>query len=75
MDQVSVRRPPDQVYYKFTSSAVTNHVNAKGSAAVGFDVWYDLPSGGREALVTVGFTFKDGDDNTYSDTLQVKVAP
>jgi hypothetical protein len=65
----------DQVYYKFTSSAVTNHINAKGSAEVGFDVWYDLPNGGREALVTVGFTFQDSDDNTYSDTLQVKVAP
>jgi hypothetical protein len=65
----------DQVYYKFNSSAVTNHINAKGSAEVGFDVWYDLPSGGREALVTVGFTFQDSDKNTYSDTLQVKVAP
>jgi hypothetical protein len=65
----------DQVYYKFNSSAVTNHINAKGSAAVGFDVWYDLPNGGREALVTVGFTFQDSDKNTYSDTLQVKVAP
>jgi len=65
----------DQVYYKFTSSAPTNHINANGSAAVGFDVWYDLPNGGKEALVTVGFSFEDDDDNTYSDTLQVKVAP
>ena len=65
----------DQVYFKFNSSAVTNHVNAKGSADVGFDVWYDLPNAGREALVTVGFTFQDDDDNTYSQTLQVKVAP
>jgi len=65
----------DQVYFKFNSSAATNHINARGSASVGFDVWYDLPNGGREALVTVGFNFKDADDNTYSDTLQVKVAP
>jgi hypothetical protein len=65
----------DQVYFKFNSSAATNHINANGSATVGFDVWYDLPSGGREALITVGFTFQDDDDNTYSDTLQVKVAP
>ena len=46
----------DQVYFKFNSSAVTNRINANGSADVGFDVWYDLPNGGREALVTVGFT-------------------
>ncbi len=65
----------DQVYYKFNSSAPTNHINAKGSASVGFDVWYDLPNTGREALVTVGFSFKDSDDNTYSQTAQVKVAP
>jgi hypothetical protein len=65
----------DQIYYKFNSSAVTNRINANGSADVGFDAWYDLPNGGREALVTVGFSFKDDDDNTYSDTLQVKVAP
>jgi hypothetical protein len=65
----------DQIYYKFNSSAVTNRINAKGSADVGFDTWYDLPNGGREALITVGFSFKDDDDRTYSDTLQVKVAP
>jgi hypothetical protein len=65
----------DQIYYKFNSSAVTNRINANGSADVGFDAWYDLPNGGREALITIGFSFKDDDDNTYSDTLQVKVAP
>jgi len=69
----------DQVYYKFNSSAVTNHINAKGSADVGFDVWYDLPNQGKESLITVSLTFSytDEDDNdyTYSDTLQVKVAP
>ena len=69
----------DQVYFKFNSSAATNHINARGSADVGFDVWYDLPSGGKEALVTVAFNFEhtDKDDNkyTYSDTASVKVAP
>lgn len=69
----------DQVYYRFNSSAVTNHINASGSADVGFDAWYDLPGGGKEALVTVSFTFlyEDDDENeyTYSKTLQVKVAP
>ena len=69
----------DQVYFKFSSSAVTNHINANGSADVGFDVWYDLPNQGREALVTVAFTFEheDEDENTYtySDTAKVKVAP
>ena len=65
----------DQIYFKFNSAAPTNRINANGSASVGFDVWYDLPSGGREALVTVGFSFEDEDDNVYSTTAQVKVAP
>jgi len=69
----------DQVYYKFNSLAATNHINANGTAEVGFDAWYDLPSQGREALITVSFTFdyEDEDDNTYtySDTAKVKVAP
>jgi hypothetical protein len=65
----------DQVYFKYSSQAPTNHINANSSASVGFDVWYDLPSGGREALITVGFSFQDGDDNKYSATAQVKVAP
>ena len=69
----------DLVYYKFTSSAAVNHINGKGTADVGFDVFYDLPNLKREALITVSFTFKytDSDDTeyTYSKTLDVKVAP
>jgi hypothetical protein len=65
----------DQIYFKFNSTAATNHINAKGTATVGFDVYYTLPSGGKEALMTTAFTFQDSDKNTYSDTLGVKVAP
>ena len=48
----------DQIYFKFNSSAVTNRINANGSADVGFDAWYDLPNGGREALITVGISLQ-----------------
>jgi len=61
--------------YQFNSSASGNHVSANGSANVGFEVWYDLPNEGREALVTVSFAFKDEDDNTYSDSIDVRVSP
>jgi len=66
-----------QIYYKFNSTASTNHINAKGSADVIFDVYYTLPSGGKEALVTVSFNFQDtaSPPNTYSQSLGVKVAP
>jgi hypothetical protein len=69
----------DQIYFKFSSSAATNHVNANGTADVGFDVWYTLPNQGSEALATVSFSFqytdKDDNDYTYSSTHNVKVGP
>jgi len=66
-----------QIYFKFNSTAATNHINAKGSADVIFDVYYTLPSGSKEALVTVAFTFQDtaSPPNTYSQSLGVKVGP
>ena len=62
-------------YYRFNSSASGNRVNANGSASVGFEVWYELPNRGREALVTVTLGFQDDDDRQYSDSIAVKVAP
>jgi hypothetical protein len=62
-------------HYQFNSSASNNHLSAHGTTSVGFEVWYDLPNRGREALVTVGFSFQDDDDNSYSQQVQVKVAP
>ncbi len=62
-------------YYQFNSSASGNRVGANGSASVGFEVWYDLPNKGREALVTVSLGFQDDDDRQYSDSVGVKVAP
>jgi len=66
-----------QIYYKFNSTAATNHINAKGTADVIFDVYYTLPSGGKEALVTVAFNFQDtaSPPNAYSQSIGVKVAP
>ncbi len=62
-----------------TSSAPSFRPRTRnGSAGVGFDVGYDLPNQGKEALITVGFTFEhesDGNTYTYSDTAKVKVAP
>ena len=40
-----------------------------------FDVWYDVPSLRREALITVQLTFKDTDGITFSKSIDVLVAP
>jgi hypothetical protein len=64
----------DTEHYQFNSSAGGNHLNANGSLSIGFEVWYDLPNEGREALVTVTVTFRDEDNRTYSGSLEVKVS-
>lgn len=68
-------------HYQFNSSASGNNLPAKGHASVGFQVWYDLPNKGREALVTVSLGFKevskgtDGVISSFQDSVDVKVAP
>jgi hypothetical protein len=38
-----------------------------------FDVWYDLPNLGREALVTVTLGFADANGRGFSESVQVRV--
>lgn len=40
-----------------------------------FDVWYDLPSLRKEALITVTLTFTDDDGVTFTKAVDVPVAP
>ena len=65
----------DREYFRFNSSASGNRLDAHGTASIGFQVWYSLPNKGREALVTVNLSFQDDNSNTYSKTVQCKVAP
>jgi hypothetical protein len=63
----------DIEHYDYTSHASGNRIEAKGSGTVGFDVWYDLPNKGREALVTVTFSFLDDNSSSFSESTSVKV--
>jgi hypothetical protein len=65
----------DTEHYKFNFSASDNELPANGTMAVGFNAWYDLPSDGREALITATMSFKDDDDYVYSDSKQCRVSP
>ena len=40
-----------------------------------FDVWYDLPSLRKEAVITVTVNFKDDDGVTFSKQIKVNVNP
>jgi hypothetical protein len=63
----------DIEHYNYTSHASNNRIDANGSATVSFDVWYDLPNKGREALVTTTFSFTDDNDASFSESASVKV--
>jgi hypothetical protein len=71
----------DVEHYQFNSSASGNLLSAKGHASVGFQVWYDNPNKGKEALVTVAISFQevdegsDGVKSTFQDSVAVKVSP
>ena len=39
-----------------------------------FDVWYDLPSLRKEALITVTLTFADENNKSFSKNVLVRVA-
>jgi hypothetical protein len=40
-----------------------------------FEVWYDLPSLRREAVITVSFQFVDDDNATFTKSVDFNVAP
>ena len=63
-------------HFHYVTNASTNRYEAPSSAVtVGFEVWYDLPSLKREALITVTFAFRDDDGATFSKSYEVRVAP
>lgn len=62
----------DSVLLSSTGSAFSG-VNT--SQTLGFKVWYTLPSGLKESLVTVTCSFKDSDDVTFSKKVKVRVNP
>jgi hypothetical protein len=59
-----------------TLSASGNQIpSTDAPVTLTFEVWYDLPSLRKEALVTVALAFKDNDGKTFSKNYDVRVAP
>ena len=59
-----------------TLSASGNQLAGVGSPInLNFEVWYDLPSLRKEAVVQVAASFIDDDGSTFQKTVDVKVAP
>jgi hypothetical protein len=59
-----------------TLNATGNQVTAVNSpVSLTFEVWYDLPSLRKEAVVALTFSFVDDDGATFQKTVDVRVAP
>ena len=67
----------DVEHFEYVLSQATSSrfdgINSSNSMTL--DVWYDLPSLQKEALVTVTVSFKDDDGVVFSKAIDVKVAP
>lgn len=62
-------------YFHLFEASTNRYPNANSSVSVKLDVWYDLPSLRKEALVTVTLNFQDADGQGFSKSYDVRVAP
>ena len=60
--------------YESRAAAVTR-IEPGGETSRAFDVWYTLPSGGREVLIAVTLNFVDDNDIPFTQVHQVPVQP
>jgi hypothetical protein len=67
----------DVEHFEYVLSGATSSrfAGIDTSNSMTFDVWYDLPSLRKEALVTVTVAFKDADGVAFSKAIDVKIAP
>lgn len=62
--------------FDYVTNANTNvYPSVNSTVTIGLEVWYDLPSLRREALVTVSLTFRDDDGQTFTKSVDVRVSP
>jgi hypothetical protein len=62
-------------YFHLTEASSNRYAGANSSVSIKLDVWYDLPSLRKEAVVTVTLNFQDDDGKAFSKAYDVRVAP
>ena len=62
-------------YFHLTEASTNRYAAANSSVSIKLDVWYDLPSLRKEALITVTLNFQDNDGKAFSKAYDVRVAP
>jgi hypothetical protein len=62
-------------YFHVTEASSNRYAAAGSSVSIKLDVWYDLPSLRKEALIAVTMNFQDSDGKAFSKSYDVRVAP
>ena len=66
---------PDSEEFLFEQRPRDNRIESGGEGVIEFDVWYLLPNGGREAVVTVNVTFTSDIRGLLLSSIEIPVAP
>lgn len=72
---VVITTPPDVEHFLFEQRILGNRLEPGGEQAIEFDVWYSLPNGEREALITVNFAFTADVRGLFVNSIDIPVAP
>jgi hypothetical protein len=62
-------------YFHVTEASSNRYAAVDTSVNIKLDVWYDLPSLRKEALITVTMNFQDADGQSFTKSYDVRVAP
>jgi hypothetical protein len=67
----------DTEHYEYlTSNTTSNQITGINSPlAMHFEIWYDLPSLRKEAVIQLTFTFTDDDGASFQRVANVQIAP
>jgi hypothetical protein len=68
----------DVEHYEYVTSASGNTIGGvNGAITITYEIWYSLPSGRKEALVTESLSFTDDSSTpkTFTKTVNVQLAP
>ena len=66
---------PDSEEFLVEQRPHDNRIESGGEGVIEFDVWYLLPNGGREAVVTVNVTFTSDIRGLLLSSIEIPVAP
>jgi hypothetical protein len=67
--------PPGVELFLFDQRPRGTRIEPGGEQIIDFDVWYLLPNGGREALVTINISFTADVLGPFANAISIPVAP